>query len=443
MGRRVKDKRLAVWMNGELVGWWSLTPQDVHEFRYAESWIASPYKRPISLSMPLQPASEAYKGDAVEYFFENLLPNNFDIRRRIQYRFGTSSTRAFELLEEIGRDCVGAVQLLPPDISPSSVKTINGEPLTAAEVADELRITRSPHLFRRGDDEFRISLAGAQEKTALLFHQGKWNIPHGSTPSTHIFKLPLGVIGRGQIDLSTSVENEWLCSKILTAYGLRCAETEMSQFEDEKTLIVKRFDRRLSSDETWWLRLPQEDMCQARGISPDMKYESEGGPGILSIMKLLLGSRTSLNNRTEFFKTQILFWMLAAIDGHAKNFSIFIEPEGRFSLTPAYDVLSAYPVMGRGSDKLPPEKVRMAMAVHGKNRHYRWQSICARHWIRTAELSGLDDSKSREIVTELAEKTSEVIDTVSAQLPGYFPKEVAESIFNGLKESSDRLSEIN
>src|SRR6056297_1220579 len=180
MGRRVKEKRLAVWMNGELVGWWSLTKQGVHEFRYAESWIASAHTRPISLSMPLQPASQVYKGDVVEYFFENLLPNNIDIRRRIQDRFGTSSTRAFELLEEIGRDCVGAVQLLPPDASPSSVKTMNGEPLT--EAAEELRITRSPHLSRRGDDEFRFSVAGAQEKTALLLHQGKWNIPRGSAP---------------------------------------------------------------------------------------------------------------------------------------------------------------------------------------------------------------------------------------------------------------------
>ncbi len=443
MGRRVKDKRLTVWMNGELLGWWSLTQKGVHEFRYAESWIASKYKRPISLSMPLQPASEAYKGDVVEYFFENLLPNNIDIRRRIQYRFGKSGTRAFELLEEIGRDCVGAVQLLPPDTVPSSVKRINGESLTAAEVAEELRIARMPHVSRRRDDEFRISLAGAQEKTALLFHQGKWNIPYGSTPSTHIFKLPLGVIGRGQIDLSTSVENEWLCSKILAAYGIRCAETEIAQFEDEKALIVKRFDRRLSSDESWWQRLPQEDMCQAAGISPDMKYESEGGPGILRIMKLLLGSRTSLNDRIEFFKTQILFWMLAAIDGHAKNFSVFIEPEGRFSLTPAYDVLSAYPVMGHGSSKLPPEKVRMAMAVHGKNRHYRWQSICPRHWIRTAELSSLDNNMAREIITELADNTNEVIDTVCVRLPADFPEEVAESIFNGLRKSSERLSEID
>ena len=443
MGRRVKNKQLAVWMNGELVGWWNISRQGSHEFRYAESWIESSFRRPISLSMPLQPASEAHKGEVVEFFFENLLPNNIDIRRRIQYRFGTSGIQAFELLEEIGRDCVGAVQLLPPDTSPSSMRTIAGRPLTEADVAEELRITRSPHLSRHRDEEFRISLAGAQEKTALLFHNGTWYMPLGSTPTTHIFKLPLGIIGRGQIDLSTSVENEWLCSKILAAYGVRCAETKIAQFEDEKVLIVKRFDRQLSSDKTWWLRLPQEDMCQAAGVSPDMKYESEGGPGILTIMKLLFGSRNALYDRIEFFKTQILFWMLAAIDGHAKNFSIFIEPEGRFVLTPVYDVLSAYPVMGHSSSQLSPEKVRMAMAVHGKNRHYRWRNIHARHWIRTAELSGLNKKMAKDVMNELAGKTMAVIDAVSTQLPSGFPDELAESICKGLEGNSERLTEFD
>ena len=443
MGRRVRDKRLAVWMNGDLTGWWSISRQGMHEFRYAESWIESSYRRPVSLSMPLQPASEAYKGAVVEFFFENLLPNNMDIRRRIQYRFRTAGTHAFDLLEEIGRDCVGAVQLLPPDTSPSSVNTIAGRLLSEAEVADELRLTRSPQLSRHGDAEFRISLAGAQEKTALLFHNGTWNIPLGSTPSTHIFKLPLGIIGRGQIDLSTSVENEWLCSKILAAYGVRCAETEIAQFEDEKALIVERFDRRLSSDKTWWLRLPQEDMCQAAGVSPDMKYESEGGPGILPVMKLLLGSRNALYDRIEFFKTQVLFWLLAAVDGHAKNFSIFIEPEGRFVLTPVYDVQSAYPVLGHSSSLLGPEKARMAMAAHGKNRHYRWKNIRARHWLRTAELAGLNEKTAREVMNELAGKTMTVIDAVSAQLPADFPEELADSIFGGLKSASERLTEFD
>lgn len=439
MGRKSKRKSLAVWMNGELVGRWSLSAQGEHEFHYADSWVSSPYRRPLSLSMPLQDTSQIYKGEVVEFFFENLLPNNIEIRRRLQSRFGTSGTRAFELLEEIGRDCVGAAQLLPDDMPPSSVKKIDADPISDSEIAEILRTYGSSRLSALWAGEFRISIAGAQEKTAFLLHNNRWHMPHRATPTTHIFKLPLGLIGRGQIDLSTSVENEWLCSNILEAYQVPTAKTEISQFEDQKVLIVERFDRRLSSDATWWMRLPQEDMCQAKGVSPDMKYESDGGPGILEIMKLLYDSSTAAADRLRFFKTQIIFWMLAAIDGHAKNFSIFIGPEGRFSLTPAYDVLSAYPVMGHSAGKLAEEKVRVAMAVHGKNRHYRWQQILRRHWIRTGELAGLDSAVVEDVLDSLSAKTPEVIDTVAARLPSQFPPAVAEPIFNGMLAAAKRL----
>lgn len=180
-------------------------------------------------------------------------------------------------------------------------------------------------------------------------------------------------------------------------------------------------------------------LFQATGTSPDMKYESEGGPGILRIMKLLLASRLSLSDRKDFFRAQILFWMLAAIDGHAKNFSIFLEVAGRFSLTPLYDVLSAYPVMGHTAGKLAPEKVHMAMAVYGKNRHYRWNDISARHWIRSGELAGLSGELVQSILADLVERTSGVISKVSAQLPRDFPEAVGEPIFHGLEWAAERL----
>ena len=123
-------------------------------------------------------------------------------------------------------------------------------------------------------------------------------------------------------DMRTSVENEWLCSKIVAAYGLPIARCEMARFEDQKVLVVERFDRRLSSDETWIVRLPQEDMCQATGTPALHKYESDGGPGIEAIMEVLSGSTRAAQDRRDFFMTQMIFWLLAATDGHAKNFSI-------------------------------------------------------------------------------------------------------------------------
>lgn len=289
---------------------------------------------------------------------------------------------------------------------------------------------------------FRISIAGAQEKSALLWHEQQWHRPLGATPTTHIFKLPLGRVGNMQADLSTSVENEWLCAQIVREFGLPAAHCHIADFSDQHVLVVERFDRRLANDRQWWLRLPQEDMCQATGTPPTMRYESDGGPGISSIGSLLLGSREAATDRRNFFRAQVLFWMLCATDGHAKNFSVFIEPHGRFSLTPLYDVISAYPILGAGKNQLAPQKARMAMAVRGKNRHYRWAEIQPRHWISTAAKVGLE-ATAEEDVLALAKQAPGVVDRVSALLPMDFPETVSSRIFEGLLRSAERLAGLN
>ncbi|WP_246550628.1 HipA domain-containing protein [Photorhabdus caribbeanensis] len=90
-------------------------------------------------------------------------------------------------------------------------------------------------------------------------------------------------------------------------------------------------------------------------------------------MKLLLGSLQPTQDREMFFKSQILFWLLAAVDGHGKNFSIFIQPESAYKMTPLYDVLSAYPIFA--TKGIAPKKAKMAMALRGKNRQYNWAYI--------------------------------------------------------------------
>ena len=439
MGRRSKSRALSVWMNGELVGEWRRPAGGGQEFLYAESWLSSENARPISLSLPLRPSREPYRA-GVEAFFDNLLPDNRQIRERIQRRFHTQSVGAFDLLQEIGRDCVGALQLLPAGESPPTVRQITGERLTNDEVAQVLAMTLESTLARSEtvEDTFRISLAGAQEKTALLVRDGVWHRPTWTTPTTHILKLPLGVNPQG-IDLSTSVENEWLCSEIVRAYGIEVAKCCIDTFGEHKTLVIERFDRRLASDGSWYLRLPQEDFCQATGTPPGLKYESDGGPGIPGIMELLLGSENSTQDRRDFMRTQLVFWMLAAIDGHAKNFSVFLLPGGAYRLTPRYDILSAYPVLGHGRGKLSSHKIRMAMAVSGKNRHYRWKEISSRHWLETAKRAGFGEMKP--LIEDVTARTPTVIEQVQKILPTGFPVPIAETIFQGMKETTRRLTE--
>ncbi len=309
-------------------------------------------------------------------------------------------------------------------------------------IAQRLRNTTSTQALgqHNHEDDLRLSIAGAQEKTALLRHQGNWLLPQGSTPTTHIFKLPMGLVGHMQADMRTSIENEWLSSKIVSAYGISIAHCAIEHFEEQKVLIVERFDRMRSSDASWIIRFPQEDMCQATGTSPLHKYQSEGGPGISQIMKLLLGSDHAEQDRMNFFKTQIIFWVLAATDGHGKNFSIAHLAKGHYRATPIYDVLSAHPVIGKGKNQIAPQKAKLAMSVRGSVNHYLIDKIQRRHWIGQAQQVGLGALAAEQLIAEIIESTEGVIDEVSNLLPDHFPMDMAEVIFSGMKKQCAKLA---
>ena len=320
---------LHAWMNGELVGTWSVERQ-VHRFRYAPTWVRSSHFRPLSLSLPLT-ASGELRGDSVRNYFDNLLPDNADIRERLRQRYRLPSTDVFDLLQALGRDCVGALQLLPPDQEPQGWRSIHCERLDEAMLEQLLyALPLSSPPASAQEDALRISIAGAQEKTALTWHRGKWCRPLGATPTTHIIKLPLGLIGgvMQRVDAGDSVYNEWLCSRILAAMGLPVAPARVEHFGRHTVLAVERFDR-VRMKEGWIARLPQEDFCQAFGLPPTMKYESQGGPGLNQCLGLLNASSQG-GDKTYFLLAQLAFFLLAATDGHAKNFSLHLHGQLMF-----------------------------------------------------------------------------------------------------------------
>ncbi len=447
MGRRTHRQALGLWMNGDFVGTWSLAPDTPDTLQYDTAWVQSPEGRPLSLSLPFTPGNAPHRGPAVRAYFENLLPDSRDIRERIARRHGAVGIDAFALLARIGRDCVGALEILPDGEAGRDAGTVQARALNEAEVAQLLRsaTTAAPLGLRGADDDLRISIAGAQEKTALLLHNGRWCLPHGSTPTTHILKLPLGLVGGMKIDMRDSVENEWLCARVLRAFGLPVAQCHPLQFEDMKVLAVERFDRR------WWtapdgrprlLRLPQEDFCQATGTPPDAKYEADGGPGIDRVMRVLDGSTAREDDRRTFFLAQLLFWMLGATDGHAKNFSLFLRPGGRYQLTPLYDVLSAWPVLGEVPGAISHHKARMAMAVRGRNAHWKLREILPRHWAALGQRHGVmaaDGRGAAALIEAAALLTPGVVDAVHSELPVGFPAGVADRILGGLADSARRL----
>jgi serine/threonine-protein kinase HipA len=247
-------------MNGLPVGVWTTLRTGAPVLRYREDWAHAEEGRVLSLSLPFT-ASLEHRGDAVANYFDNLLPDSSAIRRRLRRRFHARSDDPFDLLTAIGRDCVGAVQLLPPDEPPRGWNRIEAEPLSERAVDTILAsVTSDAPLGQQQDDDLRISIAGAQEKTALLRMGGKWYRPHGATPTTHILKLPLGLVGNMRADMSESVENEWLCGRILSALGFDVAPTAMATFGDSKALAVTRFDRRWQGIES---RRRRKDPLQA------------------------------------------------------------------------------------------------------------------------------------------------------------------------------------
>ena len=451
---------LEIWMNGEHVGVWYASRSAVPIFRYDPQWAMSLSARALSLSLPITAGSSEHRGDVVAHYFDNLLPDSPGIRKRLAKRFNTRSTNAFDLLTAIGRDCVGAVQLLPEGMQPQGWDRIEAEPVTEEQVGRILKAVTSdaPLGLRQADgigedndEDFRISIAGAQEKTALLRIGQAWHRPRGATPTTHILKLPLGLVGNMRADLTESVENEWLCARIVHELGLRMAVTEMAAFGDQKVLVVERFDRRwrgiatgvpnhagfIPSPQAWIARLPQEDLCQATGTAPSRKYESEGGPSMSDCVKVLAGSAKADTDRCDFVLAQLAFWMLAATDGHAKNFSIFHRRGATFDMTPLYDVISAWPIIGEGPNRVSEHTAKLAMALHSKNKHCKLRDIHARHWMILAERCGVDGVWERMI--EMAERVDTALDRVQAMLPNDFPVRVWTAVHDGTKRHANQF----
>lgn len=273
----------------------------------------------------------------------------------------------------------------------------------------------------------------------LLKRNGKWFAPRGATPTTHILKMPMGRIGPMQADFSDSVDNEWLCLKLGNALGLDYANATIEKFEDQRVLVVERFDRCLSADHKRILRLPQEDFCQALGLPPSLKYESDGGPGASDVLAVLRQSEQSQKDPETFLLSLVYFWLLRATDGHAKNYSIMLLSQNRYRLAKLYDIVSTWPAVGNGPHQLKPQQLKFAMALEGKRRHYRMERISVHNFTQTAGPAGLSEQHVSELIEDFLKKVPSACEAISNTLPKDFSKKVADKIFAGVLKSSQEL----
>ena len=338
-------------------------------FTYDRDWLATA-ETPISLSLPL--GEEPYRDPDCRPFFSGLLPEG-EFLRSIARTFHISADNPFTVLQEIGGECAGAVSLAAPGSDPPFASAPLAEWLSEAHLAVLLsELPGRPLLSGPEDDEgVRLSLAGTRDKLPILRRDDRIGITRGRPPSTHIIKMP-------PPEIPGFVANEAYCMALAGEIGLRVAPAEPLRADRLEALLVERYDRVRRGLEVQ--RIHQEDFCQATGRPPEMKYESEGGPGVAECGSLIRTHAAGPGASLLQFLDALLFNLLIGnADAHSKNYSLLLEGEGAPRLAPLYDLLSTR-VYGRRFGR------KMGMKYGGE---YRPDRIRGRHLDRLGDDLGI------------------------------------------------------
>jgi serine/threonine-protein kinase HipA len=329
---------LLVYLATEKVG--SLTPtgDGSYSFSYASEVVSRRSGEALlSMSLPVRP--EPFDAMASRPFFEGLLPEGA-VRERIAARLRLGTGNSFGLLAALGRDCAGAVVILPEGqalgAGTTTVRWLSEAELV--QLVDEL--PRRPLGVEPG--RTRLSLAGLQRKAVLIrTASGRCGLPSEDAPSTHLLKPQYP-----DSDFEDIVFNERFCMRVAECVGLRTARTDLLQVGSHPALLVERYDR--STDGIATLRLHQEDLCQALGLAPMFKYQSELGPGAGGVCELLRGrSVRGGADVLAFVRAVLVNFLLGNSDAHGKNFALLYAEDGP-RLAPLYDIVSVAVYAGGG-----------------------------------------------------------------------------------------------
>jgi serine/threonine-protein kinase HipA len=386
---------LDVWLYGRRTGQLAQVDGQLR-FAYADDYAADDDAVPLSCSLPLE--RREYRS-AAQAFFANLLPEG-DARTLVARGLGLSAGNDFGLLDAIGGDCAGAVSLLPPGAATDPAATPGGEIRWLDETALAAALDDLPTrpLLADPEDGIRLSLAGAQDKLPVVVRDERIGIPLGRTPSTHIVKTPIA-------RFDDTVTNEAFCLALARALGLPTAFAEVREAAGREFLLVERYDRRHGDGGV--ARIHQEDFCQALGIPPQLKYESEGGPGLGDSFDLL--RRASVERATDLLAlvdAVTLNYLIGNHDAHGKNFSLLLA-DGGPRLAPLYDLVSTavYPGLDR----------KLAMAIGGERRP---EYVRRRHVERFSDEARLGAAAVRRRMLRMTARARAAAPSVASELDG-------------------------
>ncbi len=378
-------------------------------FAYRYDYRALPGAVPLSLSAPL--SNETYN---LTHWLDGLLPDNAEVRRRWAVQHRAASTQPMHLLASpLGLDCAGAVQFCEPDALAEALGRASGvHTLTEADVADIIRrlsADRSAWSAPRAVASF--SLAGAQSKIALHLHRGVWGIPYGDTPTSHIVKPAVfGFLDQDVI--------EHLSQRAATLLGLPAAATECLEIDGERALLIERYDREPSQSGSL-LRIHQEDMCQALGVRPDVKYQADGGPGVAKIAQAIERHSVRPDLDLRLFRDALIYnWLIAGCDAHAKNYGMLLTATGA-RMAPLYDLCSFLPYRRRSgtTDERAVHQLPLSMKI-GRD----YSLLAADHvqaWERTARTLLLPTDETVDRAVELAERLPSALTEAVSELPAH------------------------
>ena len=370
---------LEVWLFDQPVGTLQLVSGKL-EFSYSDDWLQNPNAVPLSHSLPLR--SSSFEDNSARPFFAGLLPEG-EMRRILSKRLHISQKNDFALLDRIGGECAGAVSFRAPGQQARLQNSEDVNWLNSQELSETLQaLPARPMLF--GEEGLRLSLAGAQDKLPVVFDGDRLGLPRNGAPSTHILKPDIKAV-------TGSVENEAFCMTLASLIGMKAATVSAHQIEEQKFLLVERYDRLLTPTSKYE-RIHQEDFCQALAVLPEMKYQNEGGPNLDDCFGLIrTATRPSAPEVLRMLDAIIFNALIGNHDAHAKNFSLLYHGR-RPVLAPFYDLLSTaiYPSL---TDK-------MAMKIGSK---YKFTELYSRHWEQFATNAGFTPGQVKRRVLELTE----------------------------------------
>lgn len=371
-------KQLSVRLLGKPIGILNQNDAGTIEFQYDKK-----AEKALSMSLPLQ--SHVFSTHLCKPYFEGLLPESDFVRSLIGKKYGISPYNIFSLLESIGHDCAGAVSFhqLDETIALKNAYVLDGRELNREELKQLISGLPTRPLFTDVDG-LRLSLAGVQDKAALCYKNGSFMIPHGLCPTTHILKTPIP-------DIEGSILNEYACLKIAKNIGLSVPQVDIFNFDGIEFLLIERYDRHESNGKI--MRLHQEDFCQALGILPGNKYESEGGPSALKCFNLVENSYVAGKDKLNFLTYFAFNILIGNKDAHGKNYSFLYGLDQNPSLSPLYDVLC--------TDIYPSLSKKMAMKIGGK---YLLADVYDRHWNIFSDNLGISLLQLTKLIFKTGEK---------------------------------------